>query len=108
MECGEGDQRLWFIIDELDAFGAIDGLKDALARVRKFGDRCALGLQSIGQVSGSYGKSVAHTIVENCGTTVIFRCSASEDGGTSDFASKLIGQREVLHTTVSKARRSGE
>jgi hypothetical protein len=108
MECGEGDQRLWFIIDELDALGEIDGLKDALARVRKFGGRCALGLQSIGQVSGSYGKSVAHTIVENCGTTVIFRCSASENGGTSEFASKLIGQREVLHTTVSRTRRSGE
>jgi Type IV secretion-system coupling protein DNA-binding domain len=108
MECGEGDQRLWFFIDELDALGEIDGLKDALARVRKFGGRCVLSLQSIGQVSGSYGKSVAHTIVENCGTTVIFRCSASEDGGTSEFASKLIGQREVLHTTVSRTRRSGE
>jgi type IV secretory pathway TraG/TraD family ATPase VirD4 len=47
----EGDQRLWFAIDELDALGAIDGLKDALARVRKFGGRCVLGFQSIGQVS---------------------------------------------------------
>jgi type IV secretory pathway TraG/TraD family ATPase VirD4 len=35
----EGDPRLWFVIDELDALGAIDGLKDALARVRKFGGR---------------------------------------------------------------------
>jgi Type IV secretion-system coupling protein DNA-binding domain len=26
------DQKLWFIIDELDALGPIDGLKDALAR----------------------------------------------------------------------------
>jgi type IV secretory pathway TraG/TraD family ATPase VirD4 len=37
MNAAEGDQRLWFVIDELDALGAIDGLKDALARVRKFG-----------------------------------------------------------------------
>ena len=36
----EGDQRLWFVIDELDALGQIDGLKDALARLRKFGGRC--------------------------------------------------------------------
>jgi hypothetical protein len=36
------------------------------------------------------------------------RCSASERGGTSEFASKLIGQREVLHTTRSTTRRSGE
>jgi hypothetical protein len=104
----EGDQRLWFVVDELDALGAIDGLKDALARLRKFGGRCVLGFQSIAQVSGTYGKSVAETIVENCGNTLILRCSASEHGGTSEFASKLIGQREVLHTTYSKTRRVSE
>jgi hypothetical protein len=35
----EGDQRPWFIVDELDALGTIDGLKDGLARLRKFGGR---------------------------------------------------------------------
>jgi hypothetical protein len=108
MNCEEGDQRLWFIVDELDALGEIDGLKDALARLRKFGGRCALGFQSIAQVSGLYGKGTAETIVENCANTLILRCSASEHGGTSEFASKLIGQREVVHTSVSKTRRPGE
>ena len=106
MDREEGDQRLWFVIDELDALGEIDGLKDALARVRKFGGRCLLGLQSISQVSGTYGKGTSETIVENCANTCILRCSASERGGTSEFASKLIGQREVIHTTLSKTRRS--
>ena len=32
MDLGERDQRLWFVVDELDALGEIDGLKDALAR----------------------------------------------------------------------------
>ena len=32
MSQNQGDHRLWFVIDELDALGAIDGLKDALAR----------------------------------------------------------------------------
>jgi type IV secretory pathway TraG/TraD family ATPase VirD4 len=101
----EGDRPLWFVVDELDALGQIDGLKDALARVRKFGGRCLLGLQSIAQVSGTYGRSEAQTIVENCGNTVIFRCSGSENGGTSRFASGLIGQREVVRTTESRSRR---
>ena len=101
MDRAEADQRLWFVIDELDALGEIDGLKDALARLRKFGGRCILGFQSIAQVSGTYGKGIAETIVENCGNTLILRCSASEHGGTSEFASKLIGQREVVHTTRS-------
>jgi type IV secretory pathway TraG/TraD family ATPase VirD4 len=108
MDRREGDQRLWFVVDELDALGEIDGLKDALARLRKFGGRTILGFQSIAQVSGTYGKGTADTIVENCGNTLILRCSASEHGGTSEFASKLIGQREVMHTTRSRTRRPSE
>lgn len=45
-EFGTGDHRLWFVVDELDALGQIDGLKDALARLRKFGGRCVIGFQS--------------------------------------------------------------
>jgi type IV secretory pathway TraG/TraD family ATPase VirD4 len=96
------DQRLWFVIDELDALGAIEGLKDALARLRKFGGRCVLGFQSIAQVSGTYGAAAAQTIVENCGTTLILRCSGSENGGTSQFASRLIGDREVIRRQTSR------
>ena len=86
-EPSEEGRRLWFVVDELDALGQIDGLKDALARLRKFGGRCVLGFQSIAQVSSTYGQGEAQTIVENCGNTLILRCSASEDGGTSQFAS---------------------
>jgi type IV secretory pathway TraG/TraD family ATPase VirD4 len=96
------DQRLWFVVDELDALGQIDGLKDALARLRKFGGRCVLGFQSIAQVSCTYGQSAAQTVVENCGNTLILRCSASENGGTSQFASRLIGDREILRRQVSR------
>ena len=38
------DQRLWLVVDELDALGAIDGLKDALARLRKYGGSLRAGL----------------------------------------------------------------
>jgi len=102
----EGEQRLWFVVDELDALGQIDGLKDALARLRKFGGRCVLGFQSIAQVSSTYGGGEAQTIVENCGNTLILRCSGSEFGGTSQFASRLIGEREVIRTTTSRSRRA--
>jgi type IV secretory pathway TraG/TraD family ATPase VirD4 len=96
------DQRLWFVVDELDALGAIDGLKDALARLRKFGCRCVLGFQSIAQVSSTYGQSDAQTLVENCGNTLILRCSSSENGGTAQFASRLIGDREILRIQRSR------
>jgi type IV secretory pathway TraG/TraD family ATPase VirD4 len=98
------DQRLWFIVDELDALGAIDGLKDALARLRKFGGRCVLGFQSAAQVSSTYGQGDAQTLVENCGNTLILRCSGSENGGTSRFASKLIGEREIIRRQIARGR----
>ncbi|MHB1829031.1 MAG: type IV secretion system DNA-binding domain-containing protein [Steroidobacteraceae bacterium] len=99
---------LWFVADELDALGPIDGLKDALARLRKFGGRCVLGLQSIAQVSSTYGAGEAQTIVENCANTLILRCSASEHGGTSRFASRLIGDREMIRLSRARSRRPGE
>ncbi len=35
---------------------------------------------------------------------LILRCSASESGGTSQFASRLIGEREILRRQVSRGR----
>jgi type IV secretory pathway TraG/TraD family ATPase VirD4 len=108
MSLPERDHRLWFVVDELDALGTIDGLKDALARLRKFGGRCVLGFQSIAQVRSTYGDGDARTIVENCANTLILRCSASEGGGTAQFASQLIGEREIVRRHVTRSTRPGE
>ena len=54
------------------------------------------------QVSGTYGTAAAQTIVENCGNTLILRCSSGENGGTSQFASKLIGDREIIRRQTSR------
>ncbi|EQD77246.1 Type IV secretory pathway VirD4 component-like protein [mine drainage metagenome] len=111
LSLGEGDHRRWFAVDKLDALGAIHGLPDALTRLRKFGGRCVLGLQSIAQASTNYGPGVAQNLIENCGNTLILRCSASEGGGTAHYASQLIGELEVVRRVrpVSRSRgvRSG-
>jgi hypothetical protein len=101
------DQRLWLVVDELDALGKIDGLTDALARLRKFGGRCVLGFQSIAQLEGTYGRHAGSTIAENCSSTLILRCSAGGDISTADFASKLIGDRQVSERTRSTSRGMG-
>ena len=92
------------ILAWLTPVAVIDGLKDALARLRKFGGRCVLGFQSVSQVSTVYGQGPAQAIIENCGNTLIFRCSGSEQGGTSQFASRLIGDREVVRLQTSRGR----
>src|SRR5438046_7966535 len=52
--------------------------------------------------------AMANRIVENCGNTLVLRCSGSEHGGTSQFASRLIGEREVVRITRSRSRRALE
>ncbi|MBV8146716.1 MAG: type IV secretion system DNA-binding domain-containing protein, partial [Gammaproteobacteria bacterium] len=47
--------------------------------------------------------AMANRIIENCGNTLILRCSGSENGGTSQFASRLIGEREVVRRQKSHA-----
>jgi Type IV secretion-system coupling protein DNA-binding domain len=56
----------------------------------------------IAQVSNIYGAGDAQTIVENCSNTLILRCSGSENGGTSQFASRLIGDREIVRRQISR------
>ena len=104
MARGESDShsegaRTWFVVDELDALGKIDGLADALQRLRKFGGRCVLGFQSVGPLSSIYGEGIAAALIENTGSKLILRCSASEKGGTSAFASQIIGKRDVWRSS---------
>jgi hypothetical protein len=100
------DRRIWFHVDELDALGRIEGLKDAQARLRKFGGCVAIGFQSFAQVKQVYGEG-AQTIIENCGNLLLLRAGASEDGGTAKLASELIGGREVERDDVSRSRTHG-
>lgn len=100
------ERRIWFSIDELDALGRIEGLKDAQARLRKFGGCVAIGFQSFAQVKQVYGEG-AQTIIENCGNLLLLRAGASEDGGTAKLASELIGGREVERDDVSRSKTRG-
>ncbi len=100
------ERRIWFHVDELDALGRIEGLKDAQARLRKFGGRVAIGFQSFAQIKQIYGEG-AHTIIENCGNLLLLRSGLSEGGGTAELASDLIGNREVERDDVSRSRTRG-
>jgi hypothetical protein len=50
------------------------------------------------------GMAMANRIVENCGNTLILRCAGSEGGGTSQFASRLIGEREIVRRQITRGR----
>lgn len=101
------ERRIWFHIDELDALGRIEGLKDALARLRKVGGRVAIGFQSFAQVRQVYGEG-AHTIIENCGNLLLLRSGTSAGGGTARLVVDLIGDREVERGDISQSRSRGK
>ncbi len=100
------DRRIWFHVDELDALGRIEGLKDAQARLRKFGGCVSIGFQSFAQIKAVYGEG-ANTIIENCGNLLLLRSGVSEGGGTAELVSDLIGSREVERDDVSRSRSHG-
>jgi len=101
-------RRVWFIIDELDAVGRIEGLKGGLVRLRKKGGCVVMGTQSTAQVDFIYGEADAKTMVEQANTQLILRCGASgSGGGTARFASDLIGDREVAREEVSTGLTEG-
>ena len=88
-------RKLWFVIDEADQLGRISALDLCLTKGRKYGARVVLGLQSIAQLQQHYGAAISKVINEQCGNRLILRCDTSEGGGTAQFASDLIGEREV-------------
>lgn len=100
------ERRIWFQIDEMDALGRIEGLTNALARLRKFGGCVALGFQSYAQLRQVYGDG-AETIIENCGNLLLLRSGLSDDGGTAKLASQLIGSREVERQDINRTRSRG-
>lgn len=103
----ESDERpTWFVADELDAIGKIEGLDDALQRLRKFGGRCVLGFQTIGKVNSIYGTGIAAALVENCSTRLILRCAGGDRNSTAAFASALIGQQSYVKRSTSQGKHS--
>lgn len=104
----EQDNGLWFCIDELDALGKLEGLHDAMVRLRKKGGRMILGLQTIAMVETLYGRGPARAIVENAGNRLILRCGSGDEGeGTREWAARLIGKHKVRRIVTSTNISSG-
>ena len=49
------------------------------------------------------GQGRPKTFVESCSSTLILRCLSGEGGGTAQFASALIGKREIVRETVTES-----
>jgi hypothetical protein len=95
------DRQLWFILDEVDSLGKVASLRHAVSKLRKYGGRCVLGLQTIAQLRSRYGKDEAQTLMANLATKVILRAG---DGETAEYFSQEFGNQEIERTQVSRTR----
>jgi hypothetical protein len=86
--------KMNIIIDEVGSLKRIDQLPNALARLRKYGGKVVLGLQSESQLSSIYSENDARAMKGNIGTRFIFR---SPEEVEAKNLSKFLGRSEVIN-----------
>ncbi len=96
------ERQLWFVMDEVDSLSKIASLRHALTKLRKYGGRCVLGLQTISQLRSTYGEHEAQTLMANVGIKLVLRAG---DGETAEYFSREFGHQEVERAQGSTARR---
>jgi len=101
---GTSRRRVWFVTDELDSLGTVNGLSDALTRGRKYG-LCSIGaIQSISQLRERYGRDGAQTLLACYVNKLVMRQGAFED---AKYWSDELGQQEAERVTRSHSASMG-
>ncbi len=94
----DSDRDLWFILDEVDSLGKITSLRAGQTKIRKYGGRFVLGLQTISQLRSTYGNDEAQTLLANTSTKLVLRAG---DNQTAEYFSKELGEQEVRNRKVT-------
>ena len=98
------NRNLWFVLDELDSLGRVANLDLGMSKLRKYGGRCVLGVQTIAQLRETYGRDTAQTIVANAANKLLLRAGDNE---TASYFSQELGEQEVLRDRVSTSKQDG-
>lgn len=88
------------VLDEFPALRRMKVIENAAAQIAGFGVRLVLAVQTLPQLKDIY-KDNWETLVANAGVKLFF---GNDDHFTRDYASKLVGEREIVRivTTVSE------
>jgi type IV secretory pathway TraG/TraD family ATPase VirD4 len=99
------ERGLWFVMDEVDSLGKVTSLRAGLTKLRKYGGRCVLGLQTISQLRTTYGRDEAQTLLANCSTKLILRAGDAE---TARSMEDELGQQEIERLVQSDSKSKTE
>lgn len=92
------NRGLWYIMDEVDSLGKITTLRGGLTKLRKYGGRCVLGLQTVAQLRTTYGRDEAQTLIANTSVKCILRAGDSE---TAKNMEHELGEQEIERTQIN-------
>lgn len=102
----ENDKRdLWYVLDEVDSLGKVSSLRAGLTKLRKYGGKVVLGLQTVSQLRSTYGKDEAQTLLANVSTKVVLRAG---DGETAEYFSNEFGMQQIERENVSYSESSSD
>lgn len=93
LSLSENQERgLWYVMDEVDSLGKITSLRAGLTKLRKYGGRCVVGLQTVAQLRTTYGRDEAQTLIANTSIKCILRAGDSE---TARSMEQELGEQEI-------------
>lgn len=95
------ERRIWLVLDELAALGALPSLEEALTLGRKHGLCVAAGLQSTAQLDALYGRDRA-VVLRSCFRTLIVLGISRTDPDTAEALSRALGEREARRTDETR------
>lgn len=92
------DRGLWYVMDEVDSLGKVTSLRAGLTKLRKYGGRCVLGLQTVSQLRSTYGRDEAQTLIANTSVKCILRAGDAE---TAKSMEHELGDQEIERVQVN-------
>jgi hypothetical protein len=92
------DRRVFFLLDEFPQLQNLPSIERLLTTARSKGGSVFIGIQDVSQIRGKYGREGAQTILNACGTSIIFR---SPDPDTGQYFGRRIGETEYYKYDVN-------
>ena len=85
------ERRVFILLDEFGTLQRLSSIKDLLVASRSKGGSIWLGIQDVGQLNKLYTPDLASSIINACGTSMIFAVS---DPKTASYFSDKLGRRQ--------------
>lgn len=106
LSMSESQERgLWFVMDEVDSLGKVTSLRSGLTKLRKYGGRCVLGVQTVAQLRATYGPNEAQTLIANTSVKCILRAGDAE---TAKSMEHELGEQEIERSQVNDSLSTNE